>query len=271
MPAKKDTDGSALSQFAEELYAARTKRGLTRDELGVAIGYSGSQIGMIESMGRTPTIEFARLCDRFFDTPQTFERMHVRIRAEPLPEYFRPFVIHEAKATALYTFELALIPGLLQTADYARALFKARMGIGDEEAERLLTARLERQAILNQPNPPMFWAVLDEGVLHRPVGGRETMRVQSEHLIEMAQRPNVMIQIVPATVGEYAGLDGAFVIAEFADRPSIVYLGTIMTGFTIERAEHVAEVKLSYETLRAEALSPAASLALMKEIAQTWT
>ena len=271
MAEKKDTDGSALAQFAEELKAARAKAGLTRDELGTMINYSGSQIGMIENLSRVPTHEFAMLCDRVFDTPGTFVRMQARIRAEPLPEWFRPFVIHEAEATALYALQLMMVPGLLQTEDYARTLLTTRMGVSDERVERLLTGRMERQTILNRPRPPLFWAVLDEGVLRRPIGGREVMRVQSEHIVEMAQQPNVMIQIIPLQVGAYEGLNGSFVIAEFADRPSIVYLETALTGFTLEKPEHVAEVRLTYETARAEALAPAASLALMKEIAQTWT
>lgn len=271
MAEKKGKEGTALHQFAEELKAARTKAGLTRDELGAKIGYSGSQVGMIESLDRVPTLKFAQLCDKFFDTPDTFVRIHVRIRAEPLPEWFRPFVIHEAEATALYTYHLSVVPGLLQTSDYARAFLRTRMGTSDEEVDRLLAGRMERQAIFERPKPPLLWTVMDEAVLHRPVGGQEVMRVQSDHLIEMAQRPNVMIQVIPRRVGAYEALQGSFVIAEFADRPSIVYLETTLVGFTLEKPEHVAAVKVTYETARAEALSPGASLDLMKEIAQQWT
>jgi transcriptional regulator with XRE-family HTH domain len=273
MAASRDSDDSALAQFAQELRAARAKAGLSREELGAKINYSGSLIGMIESMSRSPSLDFARRCDEVFDMPGTFERMQVRLRAEPLPEWFRPFAIHEAAATALYAFELALVPGLLQTADYARALLSKRMGVSAEDSERLVRARLERQDVLDRadPPPPMLWAVIDEAVLRRPVGGREVMREQVEHLIEMAGRPSIMIQVIPQSVDVHEGLNGSFVIAEAAGEMSIVYLETAMTGFTLERPEHVAVVKLAYETLRAEALSPAASLALMEDVAKTWT
>jgi transcriptional regulator with XRE-family HTH domain len=272
MAASRDNDDSALAQFAEELRAARGKAGLSRDELGAELNYSGSLIGMIESMGRSPSLDFARGCDQLFNMPGTFERMQVRLRAEPLPEWFRPFAIHEAAATALYNFQLAIVPGLLQTAGYARALLSKRMGVGDEESERLVRARLERQAILDRaaPPPPMFWAVIDESVLRRPVGGPEVMRAQVEHLIEMAARPRIMIQVIPQPVGVHEGLNGSFVIAESAAELSIVYLETAMTGITVERPEHVAVIRLAYETLRAEALSPAASLSLMEELAKIW-
>ena len=91
--------------------------------------------------------------------------------------------------------------------------------------------------------------------------------MQVEHLIGMADRPIIMIQVIPQRVGVHEGLNGSFVIAESADTPTIVYLETAMTGFTAERPEHVAMVRLAYETLRAEALSPAASLSLMEEVA----
>jgi hypothetical protein len=134
-----------------------------------------------------------------------------------------------------------------------------------------LNARLERQAILDRPKPPLLWVVLEEAVLRRPISGREIMRAQVEHLIEMNRRPNIMIQIVPQTVGAYQGVNGSFVIADIPNAPSIVYLETALTGFIIERPDHVAEIKLSYETLRAEALSPAASVSRMEELAKSWT
>lgn len=271
MAEKKDIEGTALYDFVEELKAARAKAGLTREELGAKIGYSGSQIGMIESYNRFPTLKFAQLCDKVFDAPGTFVRLHKRVRDEPLPAYYRPFVIHEAEASALYTFQLTLVPGLLQTEDYARALFKIRMMRTEEEIETSVMRRMERQTIWNRPKPPPYWVVLDESVLHRSIGGRETMHRQCEHLIEMTQRPNIMLQVVPSSVGEYVGVDGSLVIADFADRPSMVYVETMLTGFTIEKPEHVTEVRLSYEALRAEAISPSASLALLKEITQTWT
>jgi transcriptional regulator with XRE-family HTH domain len=270
MAASRDSDESAQALFADELRAARIKIGWSRDELGAQINYSGSLVGMIESMSRAPSLDFARRCDGAFGAPGTLERMQEHMRAAPLPAWFRPFVQHEASAVALRTFQLALLPGLLQTADYARALLSTRMGAGDDEVDRQVAARLERQVILDRDDPPLFWVVIDELVLRRPVGGRAVMRVQMEHLVEMARRPNVLIQVIPLSAGAHEGVNGSFVIADFADAPSIVYLETALTGLIIERAEDVAAVALTYETLRAEALPRAASLALLEEVAKTW-
>jgi hypothetical protein len=104
-----------------------------------------------------------------------------------------------------------------------------------------------------------------------PLVVRKAMCAQVEHLAEMAQRPKVLIQVIPLEVGAHGGVNGAFVIAEFANAPSIVFLETALTGLVVERPEDVAAVTLTYETLRAEALPRAGSLEMLKEVARTWT
>ena len=112
---------------------------------------------------------------------------------------------------------------------------------------------------------------MDEAVLRRPVGGADVMRAQVEYLAEMAGRSNVVIQVIPYSVGAHEGVNGAFVIADFAVAPSIVYLETALTGLVVERPEDVASVRLTYDTLRSEAMPRAASLDLLREVAKTWT
>jgi transcriptional regulator with XRE-family HTH domain len=271
MAPARDNDHSALALFAAELQAARARAALSRDELAERINYSPSLVGMVESMRRVPSLDFAQRCDDALATTGTFARLHAHLRTAPFPSWFRPFAQHEAEATALRTFELVLVPGLLQTGEYARALLCTKVGATEDEVDQLVTARLERQAILDRDNPPLFWVLIDEDALHRPVGGRDVMRVQVEHVAEMAGRPNVVVQVIPADVGAHQGLVGAFVIADFAKAPSIVYLETALTGLVVERAEDVAAVTLTYDTLKTEALPRAASLDLLREVAKTWT
>lgn len=271
MAGDRDADASALSLFADELQAARAKAGMSRDELAPRINYSASLIGMIETGRRVPTLDFARRCDAVFGLPGTFERIQQHLRTAPFPSWFRPFAQHEAEATSLRTFQLALVPGLLQSADYARAVLSTRIGATEDEIEKLVSARLDRQTILAREDPALLWVVIDEGAVRRPVGGREVMRVQVDHLVEMAQHANVVIQVIPAGVGAHEGLLGAFVIAEFANAPSIVYLETSLTGMIVERPEDVAAVTLRYDALKSEALPRTASLELLREVAKTWT
>jgi transcriptional regulator with XRE-family HTH domain len=271
MPPARDNDHSALALFAAELQAARARAGMSRDELAARINYSPSLVGMVESMRRVPRLDFAQRCDEALATTGTFARLHEHLRTAPFPSWFRPFAQHEAEATSLRTFQVVLIPGLLQTGDYARALLSTKVGATEDDVDQLVTARLERQAILDRDNPPLLWVVVDEAALHRPVGGRDVMRLQVEHLAEMAGRPNVVIQVIPAEVGSHQGLAGAFVIADFASAPSIVYLETALTGLVVERQEDVAAVTLTYDTLKTESLPRAASLELLREVAKTWT
>jgi Domain of unknown function (DUF5753) len=112
---------------------------------------------------------------------------------------------------------------------------------------------------------------MDECALRRPVGGRDVMRAQVEHLVDMSQRANVVIQLIPNAVGAHEGVNGSFVIADFADSPGIVYLETALTGMVIERPQDVAAVPLTYDTLRTEALPRAASMEFLKEVAKAWT
>jgi transcriptional regulator with XRE-family HTH domain len=271
MPPSRDNDHSALALFAAELQAARTRAGMSQDELAARISYSPSLVGMVESMRRVPRLDFAQRCDEALATTGTFARLHEHLRTAPFPSWFRPFVQHEAEAAALHWFEQTLVPGLLQTADYARALLSTRVGASDEDVEQAVSARLERQAILDRDEPPLLWVIMDEAVLRRPVGGADVMRAQVEHLAEMAGRSNVVIQVIPYSVGAHEGVNGAFVIADFAVAPSIVYLETALTGLVVERPEDVASVRLTYDTLRSEAMPRAASLDLLREVAKTWT
>lgn len=144
------------------------------------------------------------------------------------------------------------------------------MGASEDEIDQMVSARMERQAILDRDEPPLLWVVLDEGVLCRPVGGPDVMG-QVEHLIETAQRASVVVQVIPGAVGAHEGLAGAFVIADFQAAPSIVYLETALTGLVVERPADVSAVTLRYETLKTEALPRAASLELLREVAKTWT
>ena len=165
-----------------------------------------------------------------------------------------------------------LIPGLLQTEEYARAvLAAAHPASPEDEVERLVSARMDRQAILDQAEPPLLWVILDEGVLTRPVGGPVVMRDQIERLVKAARRPRIVLQVVPAGAGAHAGLDGHFVLASFDGPPDVVYLNNTLAGQIVERPRDVARVALLYDILKAEALSPRASADLARKAIKQWT
>ena len=249
----------------------REDRHWSRDELGKLINFSSSTINNIESMFRAPTHQQALLLDKAFGTPGTFARLEARLRGVPFSAGFRPFSPYEGNARTLKNFENMLVPGLLQTDDYARAIFRTRPGISDEDVEASVAARITRQAILDrkEPPPPWFWVVLDEHVLHRHIGSPELMFTQMEHLAELASRPRINIQVIPDKRA-YPGLRGAFVIAETDQLPAIIYLETASEGQTVENPDMAESMTVLFDAIRMEALTGDASLALIEEAAQRW-
>jgi hypothetical protein len=175
------------------------------------------------------------------------------------------------QAETLRWFEPLIVPGLLQTDDYARAIFRTRFRITDDEIDEQVAARMKRQEILSRDEPPSFWVILDEWVLRRPVGGRYVMLEQVKRLIETARQPYIVIEIIPANVGAHEGVGGAFAIADFADAASIGYLEGTPRGQPVEEPKQVASLDLTWDTLRGDALPRAASLALLEEAAKSWT
>lgn len=142
MAGRRDPDRSALSLFADELRAARDHAGLSREELGERLNYSGSLVGMVESLKRVPQADFAARCDEVFGTIGTFARLQRRLRTLPFTASFRPFAAYEEVAISLRTFEHALVPGLLQTPEYARAVLGTRPNTTTDELDDMVAARL---------------------------------------------------------------------------------------------------------------------------------
>jgi hypothetical protein len=177
----------------------------------------------------------------------------------------------EAEATAMRSYEPLLIPGLLQTHCYARAILRTRVGDTDEEIEEMVAARLERQVILDRPRPPMLWVVIDEGVLRRPVGGPEVMAEQLGHLAGAARRPNIVVQVIPAGVGAHEGLRGSFVLMDFAAGPATGWQDGAVRGQAVADADGLAALTVTWDTLKAETLSRPVSLKLIEEAGRTWT
>jgi transcriptional regulator with XRE-family HTH domain len=266
----RDTDQKALSLFARELQAARSRAGLSLEQFASEISYSRSLVGHVETCRRVPSLDFAKRCDQVLRTTGTFERMQQVLRTAMFPAWFRPFVEYEARASALRGFEHVLVPGLLQTPDYA--VLAMRPNSTEEQIDELVTARLERQVILDRDQPPLLWLVLDEAVVQRDIGGSKVMHDQLLHLATMTERPGVTIQIIPRTAGGHIGLLGAFVIAEFPDAAAIAYLETVAGGQITEESSAVAGVALTFDTLRSEALPRRASRDLIMRVAEErWT
>ncbi|HEX6473190.1 MAG TPA: helix-turn-helix transcriptional regulator [Streptosporangiaceae bacterium] len=254
-----------MELLADELRRHREAAGLTQEQLARRIVFSESLVGMVETCRRIPKVEFIQACDTALRTGGALFRIWTRMVEGTYPAWFRPFADLEAAASALFEFEPQAVPGLLQTEDYARAILRAgRPRDSDEEIERHVAARMARQAILTGENPPLLWVVLNEAVLRRRVGGREVMRAQLVRLVEASMSPHVVIQVLPFDMGEHAEMGGARVIARLPDEGDIVYVEGPGSGQLIGIREEVAECALRFDLLRATALSPDESVAMIR-------
>jgi hypothetical protein len=158
-----------------------------------------------------------------------------------LPSWLESYVGLEAAASIVRTYEVQFVPGLLQTEGYARALIRQGAAANEEEINRRAELRVSRQEVLGGPNPPQLWAVVDEGALRRPVGGREVVRDQLQHLIEMADHPAVTLQILPFNAGPHSAMGGPFTILRFAepDLHDVVYIEQLTTALYLDKTSDV--------------------------------
>jgi hypothetical protein len=188
----------------------------------------------------------------------------------PYPRWFLDWVVAEREAVTLRMWQVELVPGLLQTREYARALFKAwQHAVTDDELDELVNARVERQNILEKADPPELWVVLDESVLLRLIGSAKIMHGQMERLhFEMDSRAAVTIQVVPAGIGAHAGLLGAFAIASGDGSPDTLYVDTAVQGQTVIETALVRKAASVFDRLRSEALPQRASRDLIEKVAE---
>ena len=270
-----DPNAGPLFFLGAELRRARMAAGLSQDQLGQRIGYSGAQVGKVETGERPPSLEFVQGCDRVLPNADgLFERFYELAQRWPWgvhPAWFAEWLEAERRAMSLSWWEALLVPGLLQTEDYARAIVTADPDAPEDETEELVAARLERQAIFDQPRPPALCAVIDEAVLHRLIGSHEIMRDQLLHLADMSERPNITVQVVPAGIGAHAGLLGGFALASAEGFPDTGYMETPAQGQTSESPSVARKLTRRFSTLRADALPRAASRDLIRKAAEQWS
>ncbi|MEU8199646.1 helix-turn-helix transcriptional regulator [Streptosporangium sp. NPDC049046] len=258
-------------RFGRELGRARREAGLSQERLGIHLGVSTSLIGHIETGNRKPGLDMAARCDELFKTDDHFTHLCRNITAPTGPRwYVRWSEEIEPRARVLRCWDPFLVPGLLQTENYARAVFRGDLATSEQEVEDQVSARMRRQIILTKDGPPMLWALLDEWILRRPIGGREVMYEQLDHLATVAGRQNVKVQLVPHDTFCTAGLMSGFVLAQMPDAPTTVSIESAGEGEVSAEHNLVTTVWDRYDRLRAEALRSSLSLEMIKEARDQW-
>lgn len=267
MPLTRDLDpgASLLAFFGAEVRRRRGAAGMSQEQLGQQINFSAALVGRIEVGERVPSPDFARRCDDLFAADGLFAHLRevMNSHVHAYPAWFGEFVEREREATSIREFNALAIPGLLQTEDYARALFRAcKPTDSDDEIGEQVDARLERQRILERPKPPMLWVVVDEGVLRRPVGGAVVFGEQLGHLAKAGKQPGVVFQVMPFSAGAHAGLLGEFILLGFPGGRDVAYTESVESARLIDQPDEVAAFDLVFDMLRATALPPEASVDL---------
>jgi transcriptional regulator with XRE-family HTH domain len=268
--------------LGSQLRNLRESRGISREDAGYTIRASGSKISRME-LGRVSfkerditdllTLygvddpgERAALVDlaRQANSPGWWHKY-----SDVLPDWFQVYVGLEEAASLIRVYELQFVPGLLQTTDYCRAVVElGQRGASREEIEHRVSLRMERQKLLSRPNPPHLWAIMDEAVLRRPIGGAEVMRGQLERLIMAAKEPHITLQVMPFRAGGHAAESGPFTLMRFPefDLPDVVYIEQLTSAVYLDKREDVERYTEVMERLGVECDPPERTTDILSRI-----
>ncbi|WP_338932452.1 helix-turn-helix transcriptional regulator [Streptomyces netropsis] len=259
-----DLPVTPLAHFGREVRLERERLCLSREELGKKAHCGYSLVAKVEGGERVPRLEFAEACDQVFPHANgRFVRLWQLVLRFAFPPWFRKYVELEGVATHIRMFQCQLVPGLVQTEEYARAIMETgRLPNLDD----LVTARMERQRILAREEPPKLWVILDEGVLRRTVGGVGVMKGQLERLRDLADTAPHVVQIIPENGKPYHGWSGSFALLSFNEGADVVHVDGFPRGYFLAEQDDVASATRAYDLLIATALPPNDSAPLINSI-----
>jgi len=272
-----ETGGKAVETdpvlvFGKVLKALRERAGMSQKQLADMVNYSGSFISAIENGTKPAKFSLVQRLDQVLSAGGALIAVWPITTVGAYPSWFAQVAELEAEATKIHEWEMRYIPGLLQTADYAREVMcanrprPAKSGDDDESIECDVATRIERQDILTRDDPPRVWFILEESVLYRLFGSPAVMAKQLEHLESVAELNNVIIQILPLDATGHSGAEGPLKIIEFSDSPSLGYTEGRWSGRIIETKEEFALAMSHFDLIRASALPPKRSLERIAEV-----
>ncbi|MEV7726604.1 helix-turn-helix transcriptional regulator [Streptomyces sp. NPDC087917] len=273
MPGPKDLDPSTSPRalLGAELRVARERAGLSQVELGAPLFVSGSFIGQLEAGTRRMHPELARQLDEILDTDGFFFRNCTALAKSKYPDHFAEAADAESLATVIRDYAPLIIPGLLQTETYARAVFRAYQPTAtDDVINELVKTRLARSELLSDPTTPLLWCVFDEAVIRRVVDSPQVMAHTLRHVTALIRSHRIIAQVVPFDAGAHAGMMGLLKIMSFDDAPTLSYTEGNGTGRLFDDPATVARHVLNYDLVTASALPPRESLAMIESAAKDY-
>jgi transcriptional regulator with XRE-family HTH domain len=263
---------SPQSFYGAELRRLREKAGFSQEGLGERVFCSGAYVGQIESANRRPQLDLSQRMDSVLDTGGHLERLcRMVLKTTKHAEYFAHVNELMMQAEEIWEFAAQILPGLLQTEAYARALIRATCPLLPEKrVEERVHARIERAVLFDDPATPQFWAILHEATLRMLVCDRMGMQEQMLHIAKLVRSRRIMVQIIPFSVGAHPLVGSAVTLMSFEEAPSAVYVEGAHSGHLLDTPAMVSEYRRSYDCARAVALSPGASLALIESVAEEY-
>ncbi|TQF03371.1 helix-turn-helix transcriptional regulator [Kitasatospora acidiphila] len=262
-------EASPRAAFGAELRRVREELGMTQEQFAERTGYSPGHISSVETGRKAPTFRFAQKADLAFGTGTKFANLFFDVQASSLLQGFGQYVTQEAKATELRVFEVGIMPGLLQTPEYAQALAMSAVSRGSitkVQAGERLEVLANRQKLLTRKPPAQIYAVLDESCIRRPIGPPEVMGAQLDYLVEVAGLPHVTLQVAPFAMGESRSINLPVYLLVLPDRSVAAYSESALQGSFERDPEAAHRLLTAYHHLQVEALSQAASVALISKV-----
>ena len=281
--------GSAIPrrQLGRQLRALRDGAGMTADELAAELGWHRSKVWRIET-GQSPVIRSDVLSLSYvLKVPDEMREVLLALSAESrnkgwwhsrgdvIPDWFEMYVNFEHAADRIRNYSSDVLPGLLQTADYARAVYRAASEDPDDDIDRRVQLRMDRQSLLTRESPraPKFDVIINEALLHAAFGGATVMRRQLAQLVRWTDLPNVTIRVLPFSAGAHAGTEGKFVLLSFPEQygePDLVYVEGATGALYLEKPKELARYEFIMRDLTTRSLDPERSREFIETTAKEW-
>lgn len=261
---------AAWEFFGAELKRRREDAGFTQVELGTRVFVSGGYIGQFEQAVRKPQLDVAQRIDESLQTDGFFERLWRKlIKEQPYAEYFAHAAELERLTTNVCEWAPTVVPGLLQTSEYARSIYFASAPLAtDEYVDEMVALRIARTQLLKDAARPVYWVLLHEAVLRVPVGSPAVMAQQLDHIAETARSRKALVLVLPFSAGAHPQMGKAMKLMKFEDAPPTVYTEGVLSGSLLDDPAVVKRVQADYDLLRAASLPLDASLDMIEAAAE---
>ncbi|RDS64074.1 XRE family transcriptional regulator [Streptomyces sp. M7] len=257
----------AWAAYGRLLQHLRKRAGLNQQQFGEAIDYSLEQVVSVEQGRRPAKAAFTRAADRVLEAGGVLEVLQNEVDRAKLPRFFRNFAVIEAEVVSRFSYDPLLVPGLLQTEGYARAVFAGHCPpLSEEIIDQHTEARLSRQKLLTRVPLAELSFIVSEEALRNPVGDAEVMRGQWHRLLEVGALRNVEVQVMPAAPGFHSGLNGPFVVLETSEHHHLGYIESQEVGCVVREPAEVSAFGLRYGKLRSQALNGVESARLIERL-----